>query len=75
MGLGVIDIWQVREEADLVTYAFDHEGHIGHFTINRRTGEATPPVPEHRSGGHAARHAIIKAWRAGALPTRAQWAG
>jgi hypothetical protein len=75
MGLGIIDIWKVSEQADLVTYAFEHEGKSGEFTINRKTGEATEPVPEHRSVGHAARHKIIKAWRSGVLPERTQWAG
>lgn len=75
MGLGVIDIWKVREEAGVVTYAFNHEGRTGQFTINRQTGEATEPVPEHRSVGHAARHTILKAWRSGELPERTQWAG
>jgi len=75
MGLGIIDIWKISEEADLVTYAFEHEGRAGQFAINRITGEATQPVPEFRSVGHAARHKILTAWRAGELPDRTQWAG
>ncbi|MNR15720.1 hypothetical protein D3C85_1322750 [compost metagenome] len=75
MGLGIIDIWKVFEQEELVIYAFEHEGRTGKFTINRRTGEATEPRPEHGSVGHAARYKVISAWREGALPERTQWAG
>jgi hypothetical protein len=75
MGLGIVDVWKVGEQGDLITYAYAHEGQGGEFTINRTTGEIAASKLGPGRAGYAAQHKIIKAWRQGLLPDRTQWAG
>lgn len=77
MGFGIVNVWKVGEQDDLVTYAYKHEGGAegGEFTISRASGEFIASKLGPGRAGYAAQHVITKAWRQGNLPDRAQWAG
>jgi hypothetical protein len=79
MGFGVIDIVKVGEKDALVTYAYEHEGERGHFTIDRKTGECAELDRELPKGKRSAlllaQHKIRQHWRGGELPEKAVWAG
>ncbi len=77
MGYGIVNVWKVGEEGDLVAYAYKHEDEPegGEFTISRATGEFTASKFGPSRAGYAAQHIITKAWGQGSLPERAQWAG
>jgi hypothetical protein len=75
MGFGIVDIWKTGENGSLVIYSFTHEGREGSFTIDARTGFTSDVVAVPGTAGYAAKHKITQAWRMGALPDKAQWAG
>ena len=75
MGMGIVDIWKIADSGDFVTYAYNHEGHGGQFTIHRGSGEFSEVIMAPGRAGFAAQHKIKKHWAAGELPERTQWAG
>lgn len=79
MGFGVVDICKVAESDSHVTYAFEHEGKSGRFSIDRVTGEFTEVVPDvidrKRSALWAAQQKVRQHWRAGEFPDKTIWAG
>lgn len=79
MGFGVVDILKIAASDARVTYAYEHEGERGQFSIDRETGEfddVRQELPDgKRSALLMAQHKIRQHWRAGELPEKAIWAG
>jgi hypothetical protein len=79
MGFGVVDIVKIAESGPRVTYAYEHEGERGRFSIDRDNGESADVERELPDGKRSAllmaQHKIRQHWRAGELPDKAVWAG